>query len=78
MPDLLHFAGLHPWLAWGLSWGLWPAAWVAVTVIAVPFQTVLTAYNRHLRSKNIAAAGWPDKPLMDADGDIVHPPKGEA
>lgn len=29
--------------------------------------------NRFLRHRDIKAHGWPTNPLMDADGDIVHP-----
>lgn len=42
-----------------------------VGALNMPFRM----YNRHLRSKNIAARGWPTNRLMDADGDIIHPEK---
>lgn len=43
------------------------------------FITVIIAHNlawvinRIIRHLNIRSAGWPSAPLMDADGDIVHP-----
>ena len=42
-----------------------------------PFRYAFRAYNRRLRSRNIAAHGWP-KPPVDADGDIVYPPVAES
>ena len=43
-------------LAWAATRAFW-YAWVA--------------YNRTLRSRNIAAHGWPIPPI-DADGDVVY------
>lgn len=51
---------------------IWVLAWAFVQ----PFRLAWLAYNRSLRSKNIAANGWPTPPL-DADGDIVHPKKDD-
>lgn len=34
--------------------------------------------NRLLRTIKVLARGWPTMPLMDADGDIVHPKPPEA
>lgn len=70
MDDLLTFMGAHPFLTWCLAWGIWPIC----GVLTAPFRYAFLAYNRRLRSANIRAHGWPTNPLMDADGDIVHPP----
>lgn len=77
MADLLKFAGEHWFLTWCLAWGIWPICWTATSVLSAPFRYPYLAYNRRLRSLNIRARGWPTAPLMDADGDIVHPPKDE-
>lgn len=60
------FADHHPYIAFF-------ALCVAAGTITAPLRWSWMAYNRFLRSKNIAARGWPTAPLMDADGDIVHP-----
>ncbi len=42
------------------------------------FLIICSAYYilaRSLRCIQIAIRGWPANPLMDADGDIVHPKK---
>ena len=56
------------------------AAFCMVLVLAYaatrPFAYVFKAYNRKLRSRNIAAHGWPTPPI-DADGDVVYPEKDE-
>lgn len=44
---------------------------VASAVISGIFRTI----NRVLRTVKVIARGWPTAPLMDADGDIVHPEK---
>jgi hypothetical protein len=44
-------------------------AFIAGSVVTSPFRYGFRAYNRHLRSKNIAAQGWPPEHL-DADGDF--------
>lgn len=77
MSELLSFMGENPWLTWALAWCVWPIGWTISAVLTAPFSYSLKAYNRHLRAKNIAAHGWPTNPLMDADGDIVHPPESE-
>jgi hypothetical protein len=41
-----------------------------------PFAYAFRAYNRRLRSRNIAAHGWPTPPI-DADGDVVYPEKAD-
>lgn len=55
----------------------WFVALVLICVtggtITAPARYAFLAWNRHCRSKNIALRGWPTNPLMDADGDIVHP-----
>ena len=48
---------------------VWVLAWAAVQ----PFRYAYLSYNRKLRSRNIAAHGYPTAANMDADGDIVHP-----
>lgn len=47
---------------------IWVVAWAAVQ----PFYYAWRSYSRYLRSKNIAAHGWPTEPV-DADGDVVYP-----
>ncbi len=73
MTEFYAFATAQPFLTWCLALGIWVIPWV----IAIPFSFFIKAYNRHLRSRNIKINGWPDHPLMDADGDIVHPPRGD-
>jgi hypothetical protein len=72
--EILSFMGANPWLTWGLAWGIWPVSWAVSAVLTTPFNLAFKAYNRSLRARNIALHGWPSNPLMDADGDIVHPP----
>jgi len=43
-------------------------ACVLAWALVYSLQFVFLAYNRRLRSKNIAAHGWPKAPF-DADGD---------
>ncbi|TJW14347.1 MAG: hypothetical protein E5W82_10235 [Mesorhizobium sp.] len=74
MNDFYNFAGAHPVVTFFLAWGIWPVCWTVQIVLTVPFRLAFAAYNRRLRSLNIRAHGWPTSPLMDADGDIVHPP----
>lgn len=74
MSEFLAFASEHPFTAWLLSWIVIPIGLTVVKVIGIPFYLASASYNRHLRSLNIRARGWPTNPLMDADGDIVHPP----
>ena len=73
MTEFFQFASENPWLTWALAWGIWPVA----QVLVAPFKYGFQAYNRRLRSQNIARRGWPTQSLMDADGDIVHPPENE-
>ncbi len=75
--EVLAFMGANPWLTWALAWGLWPVCWAISSILTTPFNMAFKMYNRHLRARNIAAHGYPTNPLMDADGDIIHPPKEE-
>jgi len=50
--------------------------WIAAWAVTSPFRYAFHAYNRTLRSRNIAAHGWPVAP-MDADGDVIYPDKDE-
>lgn len=77
MTEVLSFMADHPVLSWFLAWGLWPVCWATSAILTTPFNAALRAYGRYLRAKNIRARGWPTAPLMDADGDIVHPPQPE-
>lgn len=49
------------------------AAWVTVSIASQPFRF----FNRWMRSRNIAARGWPPAHL-DADGDFKPEPETEA
>lgn len=69
MKDFFDFAGANPILTFFL---FWIVAWV----VTQPFAYAFRAYNRRLRSKNIAAHGWPTAPV-DADGDVVYPDKSD-
>ena len=62
---------------------IWQAAveapWLAFCAIVAVYYAIklpFTAFRLCIRSRNIAKNGWPTNPLMDADGDIVHPTKG--
>ena len=63
------FADHHPFWAWCMAWGLW----IIPSIVAIPFNFAFRVINRRMRARNIAARGCPTNPLMDADGDIVHP-----
>lgn len=55
------------------------AMFLAVTAayaFVQPWYYAFKAWNRYLRSKNIAVHGWP-KPPMDADGDVIWPQEEE-
>lgn len=78
MSDELAVLYSNPWLTWALAWGLWPICWGVQAVLIAPFAYAFKAYNRKKRSENLSLLGWPTHPLMDADGDIVHPPKEES
>lgn len=73
MEAFFNFASNHPILTFFLSWGIWPACWAVTHVLTYPFKVAYMAYKMHLRAGNIRAHGWPKTPLMDADGDIMHP-----
>ncbi|TCU34036.1 hypothetical protein EV129_11319 [Rhizobium azibense] len=77
MEALFQFAGNHPFLTWFIAWGIWPVCWTVHAVLTTPFRCAYGAYKRKLRSRDIQAHGWRTARLMDADGDIVHPPKEE-
>ncbi len=66
---MIEFAKANPGYTFLIIWAL---AWAATT----PFAYAFKAYNRTLRSRNIAAQGWPTAPV-DADGDVVYPQKKE-
>ena len=63
---VIRFADTSPWLTFFMFW-------IACYTVVAPFRLAWMAYNRYLRSKNIAAHGYPTVKYMDADGDIVHP-----
>lgn len=78
--NMWSWAHSHPWLftflAWSalwLGWGLPFVVNVIGNVMIYPFRL----WRRAIRSRDIQAQGWPPHPLMDADGDIIHPPKEE-
>lgn len=68
MTEIITFASGGPWLAFFL-------AWIAAWLIVAPFNFVFRCWNRYLRSRNIAARGWPPAHL-DADGDFKPEDKG--
>lgn len=74
MAEVLAFMSAHPVLTFCLAWGIWPICSMAATIAVAPFRYPYLAYSRRLRSLNIRSQGWPLHPLMDADGDIIHPP----
>lgn len=65
MKEILDFAGEHPIVTVLVVWAFTS---LCSTIVQQPFRML----NRYLRSRNIAAHGWP-RPPMDADGDIVLP-----
>lgn len=69
MSEFFAFAGDHPFLTFFLAWMIYPIC----SAISSPFRYAYLAYGRKVRGRSIAAHGWPKNPLMDADGDIVHP-----
>lgn len=74
MADVLNFMGEHWFLTWCLAWGLWPVCWALTSIFTAPFNAMLKAHRISRRADNIFAHGWPENKLMNADGDIVHPP----
>lgn len=68
------FAGDHPF-----------AATIMVIAVLMAIKGIIYAfinqpfrfYNRTMRHLTIRKCGWPANPLMDADGDIVHPESSE-
>ncbi|WIY25063.1 hypothetical protein [Parasedimentitalea psychrophila] len=75
MFDFLDMSGFwvlaqnRPITAWLIAWGFW----VIPTTIGIPCRYAFLTFNRWMRHRNISNQGWPTAPLMDADGDIVHP-----
>lgn len=67
----------NPFLTWCLAWLVWPITWMITAILTTPFNMAFKAYNRKKRAENIRAHGYPTTPLMDADGDIIHPPVKE-
>lgn len=63
MDHFFDFAGHHPFLTLFL-------AIIAASAFGAPFRYAFLAWNRTLRSRNIAARGWPPGHL-DADGDFM-------
>ncbi len=61
--NIWQFASAHPILAFLLAY-----------LAGAPIRYAWRAYNRHCRTLNITAKGWPP-PHLDADGDFK--PKGE-
>jgi len=59
------FANNHPFIALIL-------AYLLMAPVRYGCKYGFKVYNRRLRSKNIAAHGWPTAPV-DADGDVVWP-----
>ena len=49
-------------------------ALIVASSIHLPFSVITRIY----RVIMVCARGWPTAPLMDADGDIVHPESNEA
>jgi hypothetical protein len=47
-------------------------AFLVIMLVRSIFKSILVAWNRWLRSRNIRAHGWPRAPI-DADGDVIHP-----
>ena len=48
-------------------------AFCAIVAVYWAIKLPFIAFRLFIRSRNIAKHGWPTNPLMDADGDIVHP-----
>ncbi|MEO1208436.1 MAG: hypothetical protein AAFX78_02740 [Cyanobacteria bacterium J06638_20] len=48
-------------------------ALIMLAAVSSICSLVFRMWNRLMRSRNIAQQGWPTNPLMDADGDIIHP-----
>lgn len=57
----LSWIGEHPFLSFAL--------------FLIAENLILRLACRTYRLIMVALRGWPTAPLMDADGDIVHPPK---
>jgi hypothetical protein len=63
MMEFLHFYVSSFWVWLGITWG-----------ISGLIRWVYRFYCRTLRAANIRRHGYPSGPLIDADGDVVHPP----
>ena len=66
MSEIITFASGSPWLAFFLACLV---LWFVAQLLLAPFNLVFRCWNRWLRSRNIAARGWPPAHL-DADGDF--------
>ena len=64
---ILKFAGEH-----------WFLSFLIICAVYYTLKTPYLVWNRFLRSRNIKHHGWPSNPLMDADGDIIHPEKSDS
>lgn len=67
MTEFYAFASANGWLTFFL---FWIVGWVITVIVSQPFRI----FNRWMRSRNIAARGWPPEHL-DADGDFKPEPK---
>lgn len=72
MTEIITFASGSPWLAFFLAWLV---LWFVARLLLAPFNLVFRCWSRWLRSRNIAARGWPPAHL-DADGDFKPEDKG--
>lgn len=63
---ILQFANEHWFLAFLVICSVY---YLLKYMMVIPFRII----NRFFRSRNIKHHGWPTNPLMDADGDIIHP-----
>lgn len=54
------------------NWAM--AHWFLATIVMLSvIQAVVSLVSRTYRVILVLTRGWPQMPLMDADGDIVHP-----
>lgn len=64
MSEFYAFASENPFLTFFLG-----------VLVLVAWSGPWAVLRRVIRSIDIQTNGWPTAPLMDADGDIIHPPK---
>jgi hypothetical protein len=50
---------------------------LVIMLVRSASKSIVLAWNRWLRSRNIRAHGWPRAPV-DADGDLVYPATADA